>query len=98
MIHIFTKQSCGECAKLKERWGSRLSYGVVFHDVETVDGLAQACLHEVVELCQRTLPVIVIPDEKARAGFFGCNLWLEKEYEIGSRNETSKTVDGKESD
>ena len=82
MIHIFTKSDCPDCKKLKDKWREKLRYGVEFHDIETPEGLTEACMHEVVERCQKQLPVLVVPDEKTLAGFFGCDIWLSKEYKI----------------
>ena len=53
-LKLFTKDDCGKCDHVKERMPKGLEIQII--NADTVDGLAEAAFHEIVE---ETFPVLV---------------------------------------
>ncbi len=81
-VKIFTKKQCPRCPQAKQL-GSELEQdggSVLYYDVETADGLAEATFHSV-----QATPTIIVEDE-------GENVLAEFRGQVPSREELLKLI------
>ena len=64
-ISVFGKQGCAKCDTTKNKlrhfltqWGLGHTVQVVFHDLDTVDGLAEGAFHDV-----RDIPLTIVEND-----------------------------------